>query len=242
MLANLTGIDVVSDFRSNDINNGGQGAPFAPLYHQVLATKLIKPVGILNVGGVANITYIGPEDQLIAFDTGPGNALIDDFIFLRLGKRKDTGGELAMSGKIDKKILESLMNHPYFSLNFPKSLDRNYFDFTPTNNLSDEDGAATLTAFTAESIARSINLLPKHPRLLLVSGGGRHNRALLSELRNRIKINVETVEEVGWEGDAIEAQAFAYLAARSLLDLPLSLPSTTGVKFPMRGGTLFVAP
>ena len=242
MLADLTGIDVVSDFRSNDLINGGQGAPLVPVYHQVLATKLKKPVGIINIGGVANITYIGTEDELISFDTGPGNALIDDFIFFRLGYRQDTGGKLALSGKLDKKILESLMDHTYFSLNIPKSLDRNQFALTPTNELSDADGAATLTAFTAESIARSINFLPKTPLLWLVTGGGRYNEAILRELRSRLGKDVKTVEEVGWKGDAIEAQAFAYLAVRSVLGLPLSFPSTTGVRSPVSGGKLFLPP
>ena len=240
MLADLTGIDVVSDFRSNDLINGGQGAPLAPVYHQVLATKLKKPVGIINIGGVANITYIGTEDELISFDTGPGNALIDDFIFSRLGYRQDTGGKLALSGKLDKKILESLMDHTYFSLNIPKSLDRNQFALTPTNELSDADGAATLTAFTAESISRSINFLPKTPLLWLVTGGGRYNEAILRELRSRLGKDVKTVEEVGWKGDAIEAQAFAYLAVRSVLGLPLAFPSTTGVRSPVSGGKLFL--
>ena len=241
MLADLTGIDVVSDFRSNDMINGGQGAPIAPVYHQVLANNLKKPVVILNIGGVANITYIGDDDQLISFDTGPGNALIDDFIFFRLGYRQDTGGKLALSGKPDKKILESLMDNEYFSLNIPKSLDRNQFSFTTTNELSDADGAATLTAFTAESIARSKNFLPKIPFLWLVTGGGRYNEAILLELRSRLGENVKTVEEVGWKGDAIEAQAFAYLAVRSVLGLPLSFPSTTGVNSPVSGGKLFLA-
>ena len=241
MLSDLIGIDVVCDFRSNDLINGGQGAPLAPVYHQVLATKLKKPVGIINIGGVANITYIGTEDELISFDTGPGNALIDDFIFSRLGYRQDTGGKLALSGKLDKKILESLMDNTYFSLNIPKSLDRNQFALTPTNELSDADGAATLTAFTAESIARSINFLPKTPLLWLVTGGGRYNEAILRELRSRLGKDVKTVEEVGWKGDAIEAQAFAYLAVRSVLGLPLSFPSTTGVRFPVSGGKLFLA-
>ena len=240
MLSDLIGIDVVCDFRRNDLINGGQGAPLAPVYHQVLATKLKKPVGIINIGGVANITYIGTEDELISFDTGPGNALIDDFIFSRLGYRQDTGGKLALSGKLDKKILESLMDHTYFSLNIPKSLDRNQFTFTPTNELSDADGAATLTAFTAESITRSINFLPKTPFLWLVTGGGRYNEAILRELRSRLGKEVKTVEEVGWQGDAIEAQAFAYLAVRSVLGLPLSFPSTTGVRSPVCGGKLFL--
>ncbi len=241
MLADLTGINVVSDFRSNDMINGGQGAPLAPVYHQVLATNLKKPVCIINIGGVANISYIGTDNQILSFDTGPGNALIDDFMFFRLGHRQDTGGKLALSGKLDKKILESLMDNKYFSLNIPKSLDRNEFSFTPTNKLSDADGAATLAAFTAESIAMSKNFLPKSPLLWLVTGGGRHNDAILRDLRIRLGENVQTVEEVGWKGDAIEAQAFAYLAVRSVLGLPLSFPSTTGVRSPVSGGKLFFA-
>ncbi len=240
MLADLTGINVVSDFRSNDMINGGQGAPLSPVYHQVLAANLKKPVCIINIGGVANISYIGTDNQILSFDTGPGNALIDDFIFFRQGNRQDTGGKLALSGKLDKKILESLMDNKYFSLNIPKSLDRNEFSFTQTNKLSDADGAATLTAFTAESIAISKNFLPKSPLLWLVTGGGRHNEAILRDLRIRLGENVQTVEEVGWEGDAIEAQAFAYLAVRSVLGLPLSFPSTTGVRSPVSGGKLFL--
>ncbi|MBP45525.1 MAG: anhydro-N-acetylmuramic acid kinase [Deltaproteobacteria bacterium] len=236
LLAEMTGIDVVCDFRSNDVLHGGQGAPLVPLYHKAMSDDFQKPLGILNLGGVANITWIDAQGELVAFDTGPGNALIDDFIHIRLGKRMDAGGELALSGTVDQKILDQLLAHPFFEIQGPKSLDRNAFDLEPAFSLSDSDGTATLSAFTAESVKRSIELLPEPPKLWLVTGGGRRNKALMMELRHRLKTEVKPVEEVGWQGDFLEAQAFGYLAVRSLKKLPLSLPSTTGVEQPMTGG------
>ena len=153
----------------------------------------------------------------------------------------DFGGNLAMSGKVDKKILENFLEHPYFSMSAPKSLDRNQFELSPVLKLSDADGVATLSAFTAEAIANSFKLVPKKPKILLVTGGGRHNLAIMRELKNRLGVEVQPVENVGWKGDALEAQAFGYLAVRSLLGLSLSLPSTTGVDLPLSGGVLFRA-
>jgi len=239
LLAEMIGVDVIGDFRSNDVLHGGQGAPFAPLYHKVLASNLKKPLAILNIGGVANITWLGDSEKILAFDTGPGNALIDDFMSLRLGKKMDFEGSLALSGKVDQKILEKLLGHPYFSESAPKSLDRNQFELSPLFKLSDADGVATLSAFTAESVANSFKILPNKPKILLVTGGGRHNLAIMWELKNRLGLEVQPVENVGWKGDALEAQAFGYLAVRSLLRLPLSLPSTTGVDSPISGGVLF---
>jgi anhydro-N-acetylmuramic acid kinase len=241
LLAELIGVDVICDFRSNDVLHGGQGAPFAPLYHKALAANLEKPLTILNLGGVANITWLGDMGKILAFDTGPGNALIDDFMSFRLGKKMDFGGNLAMSGKVDKKILENFLEHPYFSMSAPKSLDRNQFELSPVLKLSDADGVATLSAFTAAAIANSFKLVPKKPKILLVTGGGRHNLAIMRELKNRLGVEVQPVENVGWNGDALEAQAFGYLAVRSLMGLSLSLPSTTGVDLPLSGGVLFRA-
>lgn len=241
LLAKLTGVDVVCDFRSNDVKQGGQGAPLVPLYHQAIATKLIKPLAILNLGGVANISWLGHENELLAFDTGPGNALLDDYISLHLGEKQDTGGKLSLSGNVDQGSLKSLLEHPYFLKKAPKSLDRNEFDWTPVSKLSIADGATTLCAFTAEAVARSIQIIPEPPEIWLVTGGGRHNLAMMQELKNRLEAPVKSVDDIGWKGDFLEAQAFGYLAVRSLKGLPLSIPSTTGVPHPLSGGVFFKA-
>jgi len=241
LLAKLTGVDVVCDFRSNDVKQGGQGAPLVPLYHQAIATKLIKPLAILNLGGVANISWLGHENELLAFDTGPGNALLDDYISLHLGEKQDTGGKLSLSGNVDQGSLKSLLEHPYFLKKAPKSLDRNEFDWTPVSKLSIADGATTLCAFTAEAVARSIQIIPEPPEIWLVTGGGRHNLAMMQELKNRLDAPVKSVDDIGWKGDFLEAQAFGYLAVRSLKGLPLSIPSTTGVPHPLSGGVIFKA-
>jgi len=241
LLAKLTGVDVVCDFRSNDVKQGGQGAPLVPLYHQAIATKLIKPLAILNLGGVANISWLGHENELLAFDTGPGNALLDDYISLHLGEKQDTGGKLSLSGNVDQGSLKSLLEHPYFLKKAPKSLDRNEFDWTPVSRLSIADGATTLCAFTAEAVARSIQIIPEPPEIWLVTGGGRHNLAMMQELKNRLDAPVKSVDDIGWKGDFLEAQAFGYLAVRSLKGLPLSIPSTTGVPHPLSGGVFFKA-
>ena len=241
LLAKLTGVDVVCDFRSNDVKQGGQGAPLVPLYHQAIATKLTKPLAILNLGGVANISWLGHENELLAFDTGPGNALLDDYISLHLGEKQDTGGKLSLSGNVDQGSLKSLLEHPYFLKKAPKSLDRNEFDWTPVSKLSIADGATTLCAFTAEAVARSIQIIPEPPEIWLVTGGGRHNLAMMQELKNRLEAPVKSVDDIGWKGDFLEAQAFGYLAVRSLKGLPLSIPSTTGVPHPLSGGVIFKA-
>ena len=239
LLARLTGIDTVSDFRSADVAAGGQGAPFVPLYHQALAGPLPRPLAVLNIGGVANVSFIGAtEESLLAFDTGPGNALIDDWALSHTGRPVDDGGRLAASGRVDRKALAALLAHPYFGLPAPKSLDRDAFDPAAISGLTPTDGAATLVAFTAASVARARDILPAVPRRWLVTGGGRHNPALMAALRTALGVPVEPVESVGWNGDALEAQAFAYLAVRSLSGLPLSLPMTTGVPRPMTGGRL----
>lgn len=239
LLASLTGIDTVSDFRSADVAAGGQGAPFVPLYHQALAEKLERPIAVLNIGGVANVSFVGDdEESLLAFDTGPGNALIDDWAFRHTGRAVDEDGRLAGAGKVDRAALERLMSHGYFALPAPKSLDRDAFDPAAVSHLSAADGAATLVAFTAASVAHARRALPEVPRRWLVTGGGRHNPALMAGLRAQLQVPVDPVESVGWDGDALEAQAFAYLAVRSLAKLPLSVPGTTGVPRPMTGGRL----
>jgi anhydro-N-acetylmuramic acid kinase len=239
LLARLLGIDVVGDFRSADVAAGGEGAPLAPLYHAALAAALEKPVAILNIGGVANVTWIGGEGAVIAFDTGPGNALIDDWAHRHIGLAADIGGKLALAGHASAAHVARFLEHPYFSRLPPKSLDRDDFrDFSP-EGLSPEDGAATLTEMTAAAVAAALEHFPAAPREWLVCGGGRHNPALMAALARALAAPVRPVEAAGWDGDALEAQAFAYLAVRSALGLPLSLPSTTGAPHPMRGGRFF---
>jgi anhydro-N-acetylmuramic acid kinase len=236
-LAAETGIDVVCDFRSRDMAEGGQGAPLAPLFHAALAAALPKPLAVLNLGGVGNLTWIGPgADQILAFDTGPGNALIDDWAARHTGRPVDTDGALARAGRVAEDALAALLDDPYFALPPPKSLDRGAFDPAPVADLSAADGAATLTAFTAAAVARACAQLPAPPGRWLGTGGGRHNPALMAALAARLAAPVAPVEAVGWDGDALEAQAFAYLALRALDGLPLSLPGTTGVARPVTGG------
>jgi len=242
LLAAETGIDVVCDMRARDVAEGGQGAPLAPLYHVALAAKLEKPLAVLNIGGVANVTWIGPgEDEVLAFDTGPGNAMIDDWADRHTQRGRDEGGALAKAGRVHVDILDGLLANPYFDRPPPKSLDRDAFNAESLSALSAADGAATLTAFTAAAIARGLTLVPGQPKRWLVCGGGRHNPAIMAALRERLATPVDPVEAVGWDGDALEAQAFAYLALRSLQCLPLSLPGTTGVARPTTGGVLHKA-
>jgi len=239
LLAALTGIDVVNDFRSKDVAAGGEGAPFVPLYHRALAAKLEKPLAVLNIGGVANVTWIGEqENDLLAFDTGPGNALIDDWALTHTGKPVDEGGALARTGRVDEKHLARFLAHPYFARLPPKSLDRDDFASFMPQGLSPQDGAATLAAMTAAAVAEARRHFPSPARRWLVAGGGRHNPVLMGLLRERLGGPVAPVESCGWDGDALEAQAFAYLAVRSLKGLALSLPGTTGVKMPTTGGQL----
>ena len=245
LLAALTGIDVVDDFRSWDVAAGGQGAPFAPLYHQALAASLAKPLAVLNIGGVANVTWIGDDEQMLAFDTGPGNALIDDWVHHNGGGNMDLDGKLAGAGAVDQSALAALLEHNYFDQTPPKSLDREDFSIPKFSRQSAawsrEDGAATLTAFTAQSVARARDHLPTAPRQWLVCGGGRRNPTLMAALGDCLCVPVAPVEKVGWRGDFLEAEAFAYLAIRHLDGLPLSLPGTTGVPHPMTGGRLNLA-
>ncbi len=239
LLARQTGIPVIADFRGRDVAAGGEGAPLAPLYHAALARGLEKPLAVLNLGGVANLTWIGHGDRIMAFDTGPGNALIDDWTRRTTGAAFDEKGRLAARGRADAAKLAALLDHPYFGRQPPKSLDRGDFHGGPVEGMSPADGAATLTLFTAAAVARARDFLPQAPARWLVCGGGRHNRALMAALADALAVPVEPVETVGWRGDFLEAEAFAFLAARSLRGLPLSLPETTGVARPTTGGTLY---
>ena len=244
LLAKLTGIDVVGDFRSADVAAGGEGAPFVPLYHAALASELERPLAILNIGGVANVTWIGPgEGEILAFDTGPGNALIDDWVLSATGQSYDSGGALAAAGKVDDVAVARFLAHPYFARRPPKSLDRDEFAGFAPAGLAAADGAATLTAMTAASIAAAAAHFPRPARRWLVTGGGRHNPTLMTLVATALGgPALAPVEAVGWDGDALEAQAFAYLALRSRRGLPLSIPATTGVHAAVTGGRFFARP
>ena len=237
-LAQATRIDVVNDFRTADMRAGGQGAPLVPIYHAALAADR-APVAVVNIGGVANVTFIGKGGALIAFDTGPGNAPIDDWALKHTGQPIDKGGALAAKGRVNENVLAHLLEHAYFAKPAPKSLDRMDFALDMARNLGAEDGAATLTAFTAHAIATARDHLPQVPPIWIVCGGGRLNPSLMRELRAALAgATVITAEDAGWRGDFIEAEATAYLAVRSLRGLPISFPLTTGAPKPMTGGAL----
>jgi len=235
-MAKALGVDTVFDFRSNDVAAGGEGAPFAPVYHRALARGIGQPAVFVNIGGVSNITYVDGED-MIAFDTGPGNALVDDWMLAHTGDPYDANGAVAARGKVNQAVLDKLLANPFFDRKPPKSLDRQDFSAAPAEGLSLEDGAATLTAFTAGAIARSAEQLPRAPAQWLITGGGRHN-ATLMDMLSQILGEVKPIEAIGADGDGLEAQAFAFMAVRTLLGLPISFPQTTGVPEPMVGGRL----
>ncbi len=247
LLAEKTRINVVNDFRRRDLAAGGEGAPLVPLYHAALVAKMDLPLAVLNIGGIANVTWIGCsenvcdrllEHDIIAFDTGAGNVLLNEWAYATYGLECDEGGRLAAAGQVDEEILAKYLAHPFFLRHPPKSLDRNDFNIDLLKNLSAEDAAATLVAFTAESIQQAQAHFPAPVSHWLVAGGGRHNPTIMQALRTRLG-KVEPVESVGWEGDALEAQAFAYLAVRSMLRLPLSLPTTTGANRAVTGGAFY---
>ena len=243
-LADTLGIPVVYDMRANDMAHGGQGAPLVPAYHQALAANAKRDggsVAFVNIGGISNITFLRGNDDPIAFDTGPGNALIDQWVMANAGVPYDDGGLIASEGVVDEAIVDSCLLQPFFDKKPPKSLDRN--DFTPelVAGLELADGARTLAAITARSIMAAANHLPKQPKLWIICGGGRKNRMIMADLANEAakhSASVISAEEAELDGGAMEAEAWAYLAVRSLKGLPLTFPETTGVKSPITGGLL----
>lgn len=239
-LANLLHGKVVMQFRQADVDAGGQGAPLMPLYHAAITASLPKPLMVLNLGGVGNVTYLG-EDSILAFDTGPGNALLDDLMRERTGQPYDKNGAEAARGKINRPLVEKFLSQPYFTQPGPKSLDRQTFKpvLAEAGKLPLPDALATLAACTIESAALATSLVPAPATRWLVTGGGRLNNTLMKGLQNKIPAPVEPIETIGYSGDFLEAQGFAYLAVRSLLELPLSLPTTTGVPEPMTGGVVY---
>lgn len=239
-LASRLGIPVVSDLRRADVEAGGQGAPLVPVFHKALAeaSGFAGPVGILNIGGVANATLIDSKGGVIAFDTGPGNALIDEWMQEREGKNLDDGGRTAARGRPDEPLLAWLLMHPFFFRKPPKSLDRNWFSHKLAGQLSTEDGAATLTAFTARAVARALDHAPEIPTRWIVAGGGARNGELVRLLNYHLRSEITTADAIGWSSAYLEAQAFAFLAVRSRKGLPITFPATTGVREPISGGSL----
>lgn len=238
VLANALGITTVSDFRRRDVELGGQGAPLLPIYHRALTAALPGPVAVLNLGGVANITWIGNDDAMVAFDTGPANGLIDDWVEAETGARFDAGGALAAVGHVDEGVVAAMLDHPFFDAAPPKSLDRRDFTIQPARGLSAADGAATLTAFSAAAIEAGIAHLPERPTRLIVAGGGRHNPVLMRMIAERTALPVVPIESLGSDGDATEAQGFAYMAVRARLGKAISFPGTTGLSHASTGGSI----
>ena len=237
-LARALGVRVVNDLRMADVAAGGQGAPLVPAYHAALVQDLPRPLAVVNIGGVANVTWVGADSSLLAFDTGPGNGPIDDWCARRAGQRYDKDGTLAASGKVDRPRLERFSEHRYFARKPPKSLDRGDFNDAWAEGLSAADGAATLTQGTARAIALAARHFPAPARQWIVCGGGARNPTLLRALAEETRGKVMTADDLGWDGDAIEAQAFAFLAVRSLRGLPITYPTTTGAPRPLTGGRL----
>jgi anhydro-N-acetylmuramic acid kinase len=239
LLARELGVDVVYDFRTADVKAGGQGAPLLPLYHRAraLSSNLVLPVAILNIGGVSNVTWLG-EDSILAFDTGPGNALIDDCVLKETGEKFDRDGLWARQGQTDYVCLSNWLSHPYFSQKPAKSLDRGAWDVQSISKLSFVDALATLTCFTIAANVKAGEHFPAPPLAWYVTGGGRNNTAIMEGLQKALGVPVLPVDTLGWNGDALEAEGFAYLAVRSVMGLPLSVPGTTKVPCPQTGGIL----
>jgi anhydro-N-acetylmuramic acid kinase len=252
-LADRLGLPIVYDFRAADVAAGGQGAPLVPVFHRAIAATLDRPrpLMVLNLGGVANITFLTETADPIAGDTGPGNALIDDFMQARNGEAYDDGGATAARGRVDQGFVDHVLAHPFFAAPLPKSLDRNAFAFVSQGrsdrvlghgmlgDMTLADGAASLTALTAAAVARVVPHLPQPPASVIVAGGGARNRTMMAMLAERLApATVETASAATWSADALEAQAFAYLAVRSLRGLPITFPGTTGAPRPLPGGII----
>ena len=233
----------VYDFRQADVMAGGQGAPLVPVFHRAIAQTVQRPhpIAVLNIGGVANITYVNSGPEPIACDTGPGNALIDDFMRARTGAPYDDNGDAAAGGTPNRAFIAKVLEHPFFDQKPPKSLDRNAFAFANIGlpEFSVPDGAATLSALTVAAVARVVPHLPEPPRAWIVGGGGARNRTLMRMLAETLApATVETADQAGWSADALEAQAFAFLAVRCLRGLPITFPATSGAPRSLTGGVV----
>jgi anhydro-N-acetylmuramic acid kinase len=242
-MAAITGIDTIFDFRTADVEAGGQGAPLSAIYHAGMLKSIEAgpETAILNLGGVANVSWTD-GDTLVAFDTGPANAPVNDWVRMHGRGAFDRDGEIAGSGIVDEARLERLLDHPYLTAPYPKSLDRNDFGAAMAKGMGLEDGAALLTAFTAAAVGKALDLLPSRPNRLILCGGGRKNPVMRAAIAARAGVDADTAEDAGFRGDAVEAECFAYLAMRRLANLPISFPGTTGVPAEMSGGRIARAP
>ena len=240
LMAALTGRPVVYDFRSADMAQGGQGAPLCPIYHAALLTgrSLGPETAVLNLGGIGNVTWRDANGEVVGFDTGPANAPIDDWIRRHNAGSMDRNGRIASAGSVDETRLSQLLDHSYFEAPFPKSLDRLDFPSTIADGLSLENGAALLTDFAAAAVAKGLLILPARISKLVLCGGGRHNETLVKAIEMRAGVQVVMADDLGWRGDSVEAECFAYLAARRLAGLPTSYPATTGVPEPLIAGRI----
>ena len=240
LMAQILDTTVVNDFRSADMQAGGQGAPLCPVYHRALLGGLSNcgETAVLNLGGVANLSWWDGGSQLLAFDTGPANAPINDFVRALGRGAMDRDGAFAAQGVVDETRLQKLLEHPYLAADYPKSLDRFDFSWRMAEGMPLHDGAALLTEFCAAAVGKALERLPQRPTRLIVCGGGRHNSALMQALRQRTATEIVAAEAVGWRGDAMEAECFAFLAVRALKKLPLSFPQTTGVVQALTGGQI----
>ena len=244
-LADLLNVKVVSNFRENDIKNGGQGAPLTPIFHYYLTKKMKKKICFINLGGISNITYFNHRSKtslnnMLAFDAGPCCSLIDDWVSKNSNNKFDNFGLLARKGNVKKEIIHNFLKKPYFSKLPPKSLDRGFFSLSLLRKLNIEDGAATLSYLVANSLLKAFDYFPNNPNLCILSGGGRLNKFLVELISNKLKKSkILLAENYNWNGDSIEAHAFAYLSVRKLLNLPITFPKTTGIKKPLTAGQIF---
>ena len=240
-IANKLNIPVVGDFRLNDVLNGGQGAPLVPIFHKAMIQNEISPIAIINIGGISNITWIdNSNNKLIAFDMGPGNCLLDDWVVKHTDEKYDRDGIFSYSGIVNDKWVSKMMKNNFFLKLYPKSIDRSYFTSRGLSTLNFEDGAATLISLTVKSILAGINQCPRLPKYIYLSGGGRKNKTLIRELKKNCSCEILMIDEIDWDGDMLEANAFAFLAVRTLKGFPLTYPQTTGVRTPMLGGKVFL--
>ena len=236
------GIPVVNRFYQTDLASGGQGSPIFPVYYEALARPLEKPLVIFSIGGIASVTYIGANGELIAFDVGPGNVLIDKWMQQKLGAEMDFDGLWAAKGQIDERLLNKLLQHPAIIQEPPKALEREDFLqlLTDVEGSSLADGAATLTALTTKSLVLACQrFLPEVPLQYIVTGGGAYNPTMVKYLRQHLPRPVKTADEIGWDTMRLDAESFAFLAVRSLFGLPFTYPTTTGVEFPLSGGKVW---
>jgi anhydro-N-acetylmuramic acid kinase len=240
LLSQLTNLDVINNFRENDIKNGGQGAPLVPIFHNLLQTKLKlkSPLIIINIGGISNLTYLNTEKETVSFDTGPGNFLIDKILQLKSNNKIqfDENGTIAYTGSVEKNILDSYLSDPYYESPPPKSLDVNDFNLSPLRSLNLEDSVATLSELTSVTIINALNFFKIKPNKIILCGGGRKNKYIFERIKKLSNISTNNIDSYKINGDFIESQAFAYLAIRSYLKKPISFPSTTGVLEPSTGG------